>query len=464
MANMTDGTKKNKYSRKRVMMITLGGSILEYYNYSLYGLAAVLIFSSQYFPNASPTLGIVLSLATFGSGFLAQPLGSILFSHIGDKLGRARALFATMILLGTATIGIGLVPTYATIGIWAPILLMFFRILQGTAAGAEIPGSAIFGFEAAPDNQRALYGSFTSMGSGIGALMGVVIFYLVSTIFGQAAFLAWAWRIPFLFGAVILLFVLYARKGIIESEKVEFEEKKEQSELSSFPLLEVLRNNMRTFLKVAGVMMGYMAFAMLGAIYFLSYLTSVGFSNQVTMTAQIVYQLVIIPLVPLMAMISDRWNRKYLMCIGASLNILTMSAFFIFVPNSSSAVVYLLTIAVAVTTTAMYGGLLTFLGEQFPARIRYSGFAVAFALGSAIGGGVSPTIAAVIFGYSNGNAYLLSLFTLILGLLVLGSTLGLKNHSQSKLFDIDSETEKNGKNTTDVLEKVKNVDIGEIGR
>lgn len=432
------GIQKKKYSRRKVMMITLGGSILEYYNYSLYGLAAALIFNHQFFPNVTPAIAIVLSLATFGSGFLAQPLGSILFSHIGDKHGRARALFITMILLGGVTVGIGLIPSYSTIGIWAPISLLFLRVVQGIAAGGEMSGSAIFGLESAPDNKRALYGSFTSMGSGIGALTGVIIFFIINEVFGERAFQEWAWRIPFLFGAVILIFVFLARRGVVEEEKIEFEKKEQQSEIVSFPLGEVFRNYKLTFLKVVGVEIGYMAFAMLGAVYFLSYLKSVGFSDHVTMVAQILYQIVIIPLVPVMAMISDNWNRKALMCIGSILNICTMAAFFMIVPGSTPMVVYILTIAVAVTTTVMYGGMLTFLGEQFPARIRYTGFGVAFAVGGAIGGGFGPTVAAIIFDASNGSGIMLSLFAAGLGLLMVISTLGLKNHAQRMLEEIDT--------------------------
>jgi len=431
--------QKKKYSRSKVMMITLGGSILEYYNYSLYGLAAALIFNHQFFPNVTPTLAIVLSLATFGSGFLAQPLGSILFSHIGDKHGRARALFITMILLGGVTVGIGLIPNYSTIGIWAPISLLFLRVVQGIAAGGEMSGSAIFGLEAAPDNKRALYGSFTSMGSGIGALTGVIIFFIINEVFGERAFQEWAWRIPFLFGAVILVFVFLARRGVVEQEKVEFENKEKQSEIASFPLGEVFRNYKLTFLKVVGVEIGYMAFAMLGAVYFLSYLKSVGFSDHVTMVSQILYQVVIIPLVPVMATISDNWNRKALMCIGSILNIFAMTAFFMIVPGSAPVVVYILTIVVAITTTVMYGGMLTFLAEQFPARIRYTGFGVAFAVGGAIGGGFGPTVAAIIFDASNGSGIMLSLFAIGLGLLMVISTLGLKNHAQRMLEEIDTD-------------------------
>ncbi|MFE5429671.1 MFS transporter [Peribacillus simplex] len=443
------GIQKKKYSRRKVIMITLGGSILEYYNYSLYGLAAALIFNHQFFPNVTPALAIVLSLATFGSGFLAQPLGSILFSHIGDKHGRARSLFITMILLGGVTVGIGLVPNYSTIGIWAPISLLFLRVVQGIAAGGEMSGSAIFGLESAPDNKRALYGSFTSMGSGIGALIGVIIFFTISEVFGERAFQEWAWRIPFLFGAVILVFVFLARRGVVEQEKIEFEKKDQQSEIASFPLGEVFRNYKLTFLKVVGVEIGYMAFAMLGAIYFLTYLKSVGFSDHVTMVAQILYQVVIVPLVPVMAMISDNWNRKALMCIGSILNIFTMTAFFMIVPGSSPIVVYILTISVAVTTTVMYGGMLTFLAEQFPARIRYTGFGVAFAVGGAIGGGFGPTVAAIIFGASNGSGIMLSLFAAGLGLLMVISTLGLKNHSQCMLEEIDTDLVQ----TTEAIQK-----------
>lgn len=337
------------------------------------------------------------------------------------------------------TVGIGLVPNYSTIGIWAPISLLFLRVVQGIAAGGEMSGSAIFGLESAPDNKRALYGSFTSMGSGIGALTGVIIFFTISEVFGERAFQEWAWRIPFLFGAVILVFVFLARRGVVEQEKIEFEKKEQQSEIASFPLGEVFRNYKLTFLKVVGVEIGYMAFAMLGAIYFLTYLKSVGFSDHVTMFAQILYQVVIVPLVPVMAMISDNWNRKALMCIGSILNICTMTAFFMIVPGSAPMVVYILTIAVAVTTTVMYGGMLTFLAEQFPARIRYTGFGVAFAVGGAIGGGFGPTVAAIIFGASNRSGIMLSLFAAGLGLLMVISTLGLKNHSQCMLEEIDTD-------------------------
>ncbi|MGV9870198.1 MFS transporter [Rhodococcus koreensis] len=430
------GVRLGRLSRGRVLAITAGGSVLEYYDYALYGLAAALIFNKQFFPDVSPGVGIILSFATFASGSLVKPLGSLVFSHFGDKVGRARVLFLTMIILGVSTAAIGLLPNYASIGAWAPLGLLLLRLVQGFAAGAEMPGSAVFGVEAAPEGKRGLYGSFTSFGSGVGATLAVFVFMALSAAVGTEAVEQWAWRIPFLFGAVILLFVWIARRGITAMEKEEYEQRED---IPDVPLREVLRDYKKAFFGCVGVYLGYGACSGIGAVYFLTYMKQNGFSSDATLRAQLVFQLLIIPLVPVVAMISDKTNRRTLVVIGALCSAAAFTLFFVKVPSSSLTTVYMLIALVAIAIVLMYGGILAFLSEQFPHRVRYSGMGVSFSIGSAIGGGLSPVLAASVMQASNGNALWMSAFALVWCVIAGGSALLLKNHSKTLSADLDEQ-------------------------
>ncbi|WP_168588365.1 MFS transporter [Saccharopolyspora sp. ASAGF58] len=433
----TVGVTPVKVSRARVLAITAGGSVLEYYDYALYGLAAALVFNTQFFPGVSPGVGVILSLATFASGSLVKPLGSLVFSHFGDRLGRARVLFATMILLGVSTTAIGLLPTYAQIGALAPVCLLALRLVQGFAAGAEMPGSAIFGLEAAPAGKRGLYASFTSFGSGIGATLAVLVFMLISALGGAEVLAAWAWRVPFLFGVVILIFVYFARRGISDMEKHAYATSEGIAEV---PLKEVFRNYRRSFLGSLGVATGYTACSGIAAVYFLTYMKANGFSSTDTLTAQLIFQILIIPLVPLVAIFSDRTNRKVVLTLGAVATALSFVLFFTFVPSASMTVVCVLISVVAITISLMYGGLLGFLAEQFPRHVRYTGMGVAFAVGSAIGGGLSPVVAASVMEISGQSRAAMSLLGVGIAVLVAVATLALRNHSSTGNEQLDEVT------------------------
>ncbi len=431
------GIRAGRLSRARVLAVTAGGSTLEYYDYALYGLAAALVFNKQFFPDVSPGIGIILSFATFASGSLVKPLGSLVFSHFGDKIGRARVLFVTMIILGLSTVAIGLVPNYATIGVWAPIILLVLRLIQGFAAGAEMPGSAVFGMEAAPDGKRGLYGSFTSLGSGMGATLAVFVFMALTFVLSSDAMEQWAWRIPFLLGALILAFVWFARRGIVGMEKEEYAERED---IPDVPLREVLRDYKRPFFGCMGVYLGYGACSGIGAVYFLSYMKVNGFTAAETLRAQLLFQILIIPLVPLVAILSDKTNRKYLVVLGAACTAVSFTLFFFKVPTSEGGLVYPLVALVAISIVLMYGGILAFLSEQFPHRIRYSGMGVSFSLGSAIGGGLSPVLAATVMEATHGDRLWMSVSTLVWCLIAGVSALTLKNYSKTPNALLDEVT------------------------
>jgi MFS family permease len=407
-------------------MISAGGSVLEYYDFSLYGLAAALVFNQQFFPTSSPAMGTILALGAFGSGFLVQPIGSAVFSHFGDRIGRARVLFITMLLLGGSTVAIGCMPNYEVAGVWAPIGLLVLRLIQGFAAGGEMSGSAIFGMESAPSGRRGLFASFTALGSGLGGVLGVLVFSVITALMGADGVREWGWRIPFLAGAVIVVFVYFARRGIAQQERAEYASR---DDLEAFPLGEVVRNHARPFLGVLGVSTGYLALAMVGAVYTMSYLTQNGFSEGTTIGSQLAYQIVIIPLVPLFAVWSDRSNRKVILMSGAVLTAVTFALFFQLAPGASEMVVYVLILLVAGSTAVMFGPLFGFLAEQFPSRVRYSGMGVAFAIGAAIGGGLGPVLAAALYESSGGSSAAVSLFCAGLSALVILTALTLRDRS-----------------------------------
>lgn len=440
----TSAAPATRFSFRKVAAVTLGGSMLEYYNFGLYGIATALVFSGQFFPEVSPAMGIVLSLATFGTGFLAQPIGAAVFSHFGDRIGRARILFITMFMLGGATVLIGLLPNFASIGFFAPLGLVLLRMIQGFASGAEMAGSAVFGIESAPTRKRGLYGSFTAMGSGTGAVLAAVAFSVVTAVFGTDVVVEWAWRIPFLFGAVLLLFAAVARRGIVQVEARTYVQ---ETDITAFPLREVVTGYPKAFVAATLVTAGFMSISMISGPFALSFLADNGYPSQVLLTFQLVAEVAVIPGVFLVALLSDRTNRKLVMCVGSVICTFTIATFFAVAPGSTPMAVYMLGVLKMLGAATVYGGLFAFLAEQFPRRMRYSGMGVAFALGSAIGAGSGPAAAAWIYDAWNRNEWAVIVLVVCLGAVMAVAASTLTNHTRSDANDIDRDDRTAGGST-----------------
>ncbi|MCA1190659.1 MFS transporter [Saccharopolyspora sp. 6V] len=360
------------------------GTALEYYDFLIYGLAAGLVFNHVFFPAQDPLLGTLYAFAAFGTGFFARPLGGVVIGHFGDRVGRRKMLVLTLVTMGLATLGVGLLPTYEQVGPLAPALLVALRLVQGFAAGGEWGGAALFGMENAPANRRGLWGSFTSTGIGLGTLLGTGVFALVSIGF-DGDLTGFAWRIPFLLVGTLLLIGLIARLGMPAEGG--------DDEPAEVPLVEAVRHRPRAVLLGLGVSYGYNTIAYIGFTFFLSYLTGLGYGATESLLGQLAYSAVLFGSAPAFALLSDRIGRRPTMVLGGVSTSLFLFAYF---PMVGALDVVLAVVAFAVTgllTGITQGPIRAFLGEQFPARMRYSGMSVSYQLGAALGGGTASFIA-----------------------------------------------------------------------
>ncbi|WP_197519675.1 MFS transporter [Pseudonocardia sp. HH130630-07] len=330
------------------------------------------------------------AFAAFGTGFFARPLGGVVIGHFGDRIGRRKMLILTLITMGVATLGVGLLPTYDQIGLLAPALLVLLRLVQGFAAGGEWGGAALFGMENAPANRRGLWGSFTSAGIGLGTLLGTGVFALVSIGFdGDLG--GFAWRIPFLLGGLLVVIGLLARLSMPEEEPAPAAA--DGTTAPKVPLVEAVRRRPRAVLLGLGVSYGYNTIAYIGFTFFLSYLTGIGYGATESLLGQLAYSAVLFGSAPAFALLSDRIGRRPTMTIGG---LATIAFLFVYFPMVGTLDVTLAVLAFAVTgllTGITQGPIPAFLGEQFPARVRYSGMSVSYQFGAALGGGTASFVA-----------------------------------------------------------------------
>ena len=419
---LTDASTADRpQSAMKTFFVSGLGTALEYYDFLIYGLAAGLVFNVVFFPNADPLLGTLYAFAAFGTGFLARPLGGIIIGHFGDRIGRRKMLILTLLTMGVSTFAIGLLPTFETIGVWAPILLVLLRLVQGFAAGGEWGGAALFGIENAPDNRRGLWGSFTSMGIGLGTFLGAGAFSLVSLIF-DGDIISFAWRIPFWVGGLLVVIGLLARLNMPKDEA----DQKEKTNTVDIPLVEAAKQKPREILLGLGVSYGYNTIAYIGFTFFLSYLTNLGFGSTESLVGQLVYSAVLFLSAPAFALLSDRFGRRPVMIYGGIAMALFLYAYF---PLVGTMNVGLAIVAFAVTgliTGITQGPIPAFVSEQFPARVRYSAMSASYQIGAAIGGGTASFVATGLLIISNQNPVSVALYgTFAMVVLVLCS-FGLK--------------------------------------
>src|SRR5262252_2105333 len=291
----------------RVMLASAIGSALEWYDFFIYGTAAALVFNKLFFPQFDPMVGTLAAFATFGVGFFARPFGGLVFGHFGDRLGRKPMLVATLLLVGVATFLIGLVPSYGQIGIWAPVLLVVLRLLQGFGAGAEYGGAVIFAVEYAPAAKRGLYGSWAPIGVTLGNLMAAGVFAIV-TLLPKEDLLSWGWRIPFLLSAVLVALGLYIRISV--SETPVFEGVAEQRKPLKAPVIDAIRRHPRSFLVVIGSRLAENGLGYLFPVFGLNYVVQLGLPRSEALFGVILSQFLSLLTIPLFSALSDLVGRR----------------------------------------------------------------------------------------------------------------------------------------------------------
>ncbi|WP_251976288.1 shikimate transporter [Salinicola avicenniae] len=390
---------------RRAAIGSFVGAVVDWYDFLLYGIVAALVFNAQFFPNVSPAAGTLAALATFGVGFLFRPLGGIVFGHFGDRLGRKRMLIITVILMGIATALIGLLPTYAQIGVWAPILLVTLRAIQGFAVGGEWGGAALMAVESAPRGRRAFYSSGVQVGYGVGLLLATGSVSLLSHFLDDADFQAWGWRLPFLFSVVLVLIALKIRTSLEESpEFVEAVEKPAEKPAKP-PILEALKRHPGAFATIIAMRLAELFTMYIVTTFALSYSTGyLDLSRDLFLHIGLLVGAISCVTIPLFAFLADTLGRRRVYLTGALIGVL--AAFPFFMALESGSIVWIVVFAVALANLAhdmVVSVQQPIFAELFGASYRYSGAGVGYQVASVVGGGFTPFIATALVDLAGGS-------------------------------------------------------------
>ena len=404
-----------------MLFASLIGTTIEFFDFYIYGTAAVLVFPMLFFPGDNAATATLQSLATFALAFFARPLGSALFGHYGDRIGRKATLVAALLTMGLSTVAIGLLPTYASIGILAPALLALCRFGQGIGLGGEWGGAVLLATENAPPGKAAWYGMFPQLGAPIGFILSTLVFVVLTAVLSEEQFFAWGWRVPFLASALLVFVGLYVRLQITETPA--FQAAIDKQERVKVPLVTVFRDHGRTLLLATLMATTTFVVFYLMTVFTLSWGTSqLGFARQEFLIMQIIGVLFFAAMIPLSAVVADKVGRIQ-MLIYATVAIMLFGLVFgpLFAAGGTVMVTLLLCLGLACMGLT-YGPLGTALSEQFPTSVRYTGASMAFNLAGILGGSLAPYIAtwlAVNYGIAAVGYYLVGAGALTLGALLL---------------------------------------------
>ncbi|MEU5322020.1 MFS transporter [Streptomyces sp. NPDC021056] len=384
---------------RRVALSGMLGTAVEFYDFLVYGTVAALVFGELFFPGADPAVGTIAAFGTFAAGYVARPIGGIVFGHFGDRLGRKNMLLLTMGLMGGASFLIGLLPTYDTAGVWAPVLLITLRVVQGIAIGGEWGGATLMVVEHAGEHRRGLWSSFTQMGAPLGSLISASVVALVSTL-PKDQFAAWGWRVPFLLSVLLLGVGLFVRLKVVESPL--FAEVKKDRAESRLPILDVLRRP-KPVLLACGVGIGAFTAQSLLTSYLIAYATGIGYPRPQVLTALTVSAAVALVVLPCASALSDRIGRRPVVLTGAILSAATAFPVLALVDSrSSGALILAVVIGHGISQSLMYGPLGALFSEMFGTKVRYTGASLGYQGATLVGAGFSPLIAGSLVA-SSGN-------------------------------------------------------------
>lgn len=417
---------------RRILIASLVGSSIEWFDYFLYGTVSALVFNQLFFVNEDPTIGLLLSYASFALAFFIRPFGGVIFSHIGDRIGRKKTLVLTLSLMGVATFGMGLLPTYQAVGIWAPILLITLRLVQGLGIGGEWGGALLLAVEYAPAEKRGLFGAIPQMGVTIGMLLGTVALSIM-TLLPENAFMTWGWRIPFIFSALLVFFGLWIRKGIDETPS--FKKVKESGEVPKLPIVETLKNYWREVLIAVGAKVVETAPFYIFSTFVVSYATAnLGFSRTATLTAVMIATIITTILIPIMGNLSDKIGRKKLF-IGGTIGMALFAFPYFWLLQQKS--VLLLIVATVIGLGVIWAPITAVLGtmfsEIFDAKIRYTGITLGYQIGAALAGGTAPLVATALLDRFNNSYVPVALYIIFASVLSLAAIWAVKDRSNQKL-------------------------------
>jgi MFS family permease len=390
-----DGAPASDRVPKKAATASFVGSMLEYYDFFIYGSAAGLVFPTVFFPDSDPATATLLSLATFGVAYVARPLGAVIIGHFGDKVGRKKMLVMTLLLMGVSTFLIGALPSYAAIGVAAPILLVLLRVLQGLSAAGEQAGANSLTMEHAPEGRRGFFTSFTLSGTQAGLILATLVFIPVAALPDEQLF-SWGWRIPFFLSVVVVAVGYWVRRTLPET--AEFEKVEQSHEVAKLPVAVLFRNHWSSVLRVVLCALVSVVSTIV-ATWALAYATGdLGLDRATFLWVIVAANVVALGAIPMWARLSDRIGRRPVFTLGALGSAVLIFPFLWSVSQGDFLLIFLTGVALSgVVYSAANGVWPTLYGEMFDTRVRYSGMAIGTQIGFALGG-FSPTIAAAIAG------------------------------------------------------------------
>ena len=401
-----------------VILASFIGTTIEWYDFFLYGTAAALVFGRLFFPNADPLVGTLSAFGTFAVGFVARPLGGIIFGHYGDRLGRRSMLIYSLVIMGVATFLIGMLPTYASIGVWAPILLVVLRCGQGIGVGGEWGGAVLLAVEHSPKDRRGLSGSWPQMGVPAGLFLSTVVFGLFSTQLTEPQFLSWGWRVPFLLSVALVAVGLFIRLRILETPA--FTALQQTGRREARPLMTAVRDYRKNMLLAMGMRVAENGLFYVYTVFVLSYgPAQLGLSRSTMLLGVTLAALTGLVAIPFFGALSDRIGRRPVYLFGAAFSLAYAFPFFWLLSMRSPMIAWLaIVLGVAFGHDAMYGPQAAYFSELFGANVRYSGASVSYQLSSVVTGGLAPFIATALLaswgsGAVAGYMMLLSAITVV---------------------------------------------------
>lgn len=424
---------------RKVWIASLVGSSIEWFDYFLYGTVAALVFNQLFFVTEDPTVGLLLAYASFALAFFIRPFGGVIFAHIGDRIGRKKTLVITLSLMGVATFGMGLLPTYQAIGVWAPILLITLRLVQGLGIGGEWGGALLLAVEYAPKEKRGLYGAIPQMGVTIGMVLGTIALSLM-TLLPEGSFMTWGWRIPFIFSALLVIFGLWIRKGIEETPS--FKKVQESGDIPKLPIVDTFKYHWREVLIAIGAKVVETAPFYIFGTFVVSYATTnLGFSRTTTLNAVMIGTIVTTILIPIMGSLSDRIGRKKVYITGTVGMALFAFPYFWMLQQQS---VVLLVIATVIALGIIWAPITSVLGtmfsEIFDAKVRYTGITLGYQIGAAVAGGTAPLVATSLMLEFNNSYIPVACYIIFTALVSLVAIWAVKDRSQQHLDDVNNDT------------------------
>jgi metabolite-proton symporter len=397
---MTTASPARSGQARRVLLASLVGSTVEWYEFFIYGTAASLLFNDLFFPEFDPLVGSLLALSTFAIAFVARPIGGVVFGHFGDRVGRKSMLVITLTMMGAATLAIGLLPTYAQIGAAAPLLLVLLRLIQGFSLGGEYGGAVLMSVEHAGTGRRGFFGAVVNTGAGWGLLLANLVFLAVSQL-PDEAFASWGWRVPFWLSAVLVALGLVIRLTLEESP--DFEAVKKSGEVRRAPVVEVLR---RYPALVALVCLAYLSAGVtfyVGTVFSLTYGTgTLGAERSLLLGLVTAVNVLTIVGIPFFGWLSDRVDRRAIFLAGVVGMAALPYAWFALLGTGSTGLMALGFVLLFIPYAANYGVMPTFFAHVFPAPVRYTGLSTGYTLGTVLGSGLAPIIATFLLRATGG--------------------------------------------------------------